>query len=187
MMMRRQAAPLGIARHVIRSSCVVVVAGCGIGSRGAPVVIPATAGSGGRPQPDALITLERRPCFGTCAVYLISIAGDGSMVFDGRAYVHSPGRTTSQLDSGSVAALIQLFDDSRFFELDDRYLDGERHCLQYALDAPIVITSIAIGGRTKRVEHDLGCDGVPAQLTLLEGRIDELARVWRWTTGLPPR
>jgi hypothetical protein len=174
-------------RNATGFACIVAVVGCGAGTRGIVVGSPATATTGGlRPQ-STRITLERKPCFGTCPVYMVSITEDGSVVFDGRAHVDSARRVTSHNDADRVASLMRLFDDSQFFTLDDKYVYGEQNCHAYASDAPIVITSITIGGRTKRVEHDQGCSGVPAQLTLLENRIDEIARVWRWTSGQPPR
>lgn len=174
-------------RHAIRFVWVAAVCGCVAGTRGVVGQSPAAVTTGGL-QPQAIrITLERKPCFGTCPVYIVSIAGDGSMVFDGRAHVDSVRRVTSRIDPSRVDSLMRLFEDSHFFTLDDKYVYGEQNCRLYAADAPIVITSISIGGRIKRVEHDHGCSGVPAQLTLLENRIDEIARVWRWTTGQPPR
>jgi hypothetical protein len=118
---------------------------------------------------------------------MVSIEGDGSVVFDGIAHVDSARRVTSHIDVARVTALTRLLDESHFFTLDDKYVSGERNCPLYATDAPTVITSIEIGGRTKRVQHDLGCSGPPARLAVLEDRIDELAEVWRWTNGQRPR
>jgi hypothetical protein len=185
-MLHHGSGPLRIVWNVARFSCVFTVAGCGVGTPRA-VGAPATVASDTQPPPSTLVTLERRPCFGTCPVYVVSIAGDGSVVFEGRAHVDSARRITSHIDASSVAAIVRLFDDSEFFTLDDKYIYGEQNCPPYAWDAPIVITSLAKGDRTKRVEHDQGCGGAPGKLTLLENRIDEIAQVWRWTTGQPPQ
>lgn len=169
-------------RDGIGFAWVAAVAGCAVGT---PSAVTRPAATTIRP-PFISITLERTPCFGTCPVYLVSIAGDGAVLFEGRFHVDS-ARVTSHLNVDDVAALAQLFDESQFFALADKYVSGEENCSAYATDAPMVITSIAIDGRSKRVEHDRGCSGVPGRLSLLEDRIDGIVRVWRWTTGQPPR
>lgn len=130
--------------------------------------------------PPAVITLERQPCFGTCPVYLLTVSGDGGVVFEGRRNVDSVGRFTAHLDAEHVAALVKLFDEIQFFALDDRYVMGAPGCQSYAADAPIVITSIVTRGRTKRVEHDAGCVGVPTRLGEIERAIDQIVGTARW-------
>ena len=126
------------------------------------------------------ITLERKPCYGTCPVYRVAVGQDGTVVFEGLQHVDSVGRFTARIDAGRSAALARLFDEHDYFALDDRYAEGMPNCPQYATDAPTVITSIAIGQRTKRVEHDLGCFAVPPRLAELERRIDDLLGTARW-------
>lgn len=155
---------------------VAVVVACASGNQGA-VTLPA---------PFISITLERTPCFGTCPVYRVSIAGDGAVLFEGRNHVDS-AHATSRLSADEVMALRRFFDDARFFELDDSYVSGEKNCTPYFTDAPTVITSIAIDGRSKGVRHDRGCGGVPERLSSLEDGIDRIVGVWRWTKGQPPQ
>lgn len=126
------------------------------------------------------VTLERKPCFGTCPVYRVSVAGDGAVAFEGLGYVDSIGSFTGRIDADRVAALARLFEEQGYFALDDKYAYGEPSCPSYATDAPTVITSVTIGNRSKRVEHDLGCAGVPQRLSDLESRIDEIVGTSRW-------
>jgi len=161
-----------------RVASAIVLVGCGAGARGAVIRSPASTA---RPQSGfTLITLERKPCFGTCAVYAVSITGEGAVVFDGRQHVDSIRRVASRIDAERVAALVQLFDEAQFFTLDDRYVYGEQNCRIYASDAPTVITSITTGSRVKKVEHDAGCSSVPPRLADLERRIDEIVGTSRW-------
>ncbi len=126
------------------------------------------------------VTLERKPCFGTCPVYRVSVAEDGAVVFEGVRHVDSVGSFAGRIDAQRVAALARLFDEHDYFALDDKYAFGEPNCPSYGTDAPTVITSVTIGGRSKRVEHDLGCAGVPQRLHDLEWRIDEIVGTSRW-------
>jgi hypothetical protein len=126
------------------------------------------------------VTLERKPCFGTCPVYRMSVAEDGAVAFEGLRHVDSIGSFTGRIDAERVAALARLFDEHDYFALADKYAYGESSCPQYATDAPTVITSITIGNRSKRIEHDLGCAGVPQRLHDLERGIDELVGTSRW-------
>ena len=51
----------------------------------------AVSGQAQTPPNDTKIMLERWGCFGTCPVYKLSISGDGSVVYQGKAYVSSRG------------------------------------------------------------------------------------------------
>ena len=157
--------------------CAVVLAAC------APPngATPDTSGATPSAAPAVTrVTLERKPCFGTCPVYRVSVAEDGAVVFEGVRHVASVGSFTGRIDAERVAALARLFEEHDYFALDDKYAYGEANCAQYGTDAPTVITSVTIGGRTKRVEHDLGCFGVPPRLSDLESRIDEIVGTSRW-------
>src|SRR5471030_1322735 len=88
------------------------------------------------------VTLERRPCYGTCPVYLVTVLGDGSVIFEGRAHVDSVGRFTFRLAADRLAELARLVESERFAALDDRYVYGAPGCGPYATDAPTVIVSV---------------------------------------------
>ena len=170
------------------ASCVAILAlvGCQTGMRD-PVVDQRTSVGTSRPVAmQTQVTLERRPCYGRCPTYVLSIAGDGSVVFDGRANVDSSRRVTSRVSPDSVASLVRLMEGRKFLTLPDRYAYGVPGCEPYYTDAPLVITSLSSGDRTKRVEHDQGCSGAPASLISMENRIDEIAQSWRWINGRPP-
>jgi hypothetical protein len=130
-----------------------------------------------------LVSLERKPCFGTCPVYVVTIASDGAMVFEGRKYVDSMGTKNTKLDAARVKAIHALIADHQFFALDDKYAYGEANCRTYASDAPVVITTVTTKDKVKRVEHDGGCADTPPRLRDLEQRIDSLADVARFIRG----
>lgn len=126
------------------------------------------------------ISLERRPCFGACPVYTVTLDGSGAVRFDGRRFVKDTGTVTDTLPAVRVDSLRAELEAAGYFGFADRYVMGQPACERYATDLPTVITEVRIGPRAKRVEHDHGCAGAPARLTALERRIDEVAGVGRW-------
>jgi hypothetical protein len=133
------------------------------------------------------ITFERTPCFGTCPVYRVTVSsgsgsgsGGGTVRFVGTQNVDSMGTFTATLDAARMAALARAFDDAGYYALDSRYTDGQANCREYGTDAQRILTSITTPTRTKSIEHDLGCAGVPTRLADLYRRFDEIIEVSRW-------
>ena len=133
------------------------------------------------PVDDVTITLERRPCFGTCPVYSITVEGNGRVRYEGTAHVSVVGSDTVSITSAQVALIVAEFDRVGYEQLVDRYGYGEPSCPSYVSDAPTTITSLTRQGTTKRVEHDYGCADAPSALTALERFIDDIVRSGRWT------
>lgn len=165
--------------------------------RGASLLLGILAGAAGctRPAPDARpggpearvsatdavrVSLERRPCFGTCPVYSVTVDGSGAVRFEGRRFVQDTGTMAGTVPPASVDSLVAELETAGYFAFAERYAMGEPACRRYATDLPTVITEVRVGSRAKRVEHDHGCAGAPARLSALERRIDEVAGVRRW-------
>ncbi|MBI4544537.1 MAG: hypothetical protein HY703_05020 [Gemmatimonadetes bacterium] len=144
---------------------------------------PDTAGLGEQAAAaeSVLITLERGPCLGGCPVYSLAIHADGRVIYQGHSGARVTGTAVEQIAPDQVVSLAEAFRRLDYFSLADRYTHGEPGCERYIADLPYVITSLTLGGRSKRVEHDHGCRGAPAGLAPLEARIDEVAGSWRWT------
>lgn len=139
-----------------------------------------------RPDPAVVasseaITLERTPCFGSCPVYTISVSYSGAVTYDGRANVRQLGKAAGQIPQKHVEALLLELERAGYFTFASRYAPSEPTCVRYSTDSPSAISSATFRGRTKRIEHDYGCGGVPGALTLLEKRIDEVLGSDRWT------
>ena len=143
----------------------------------APPVTERTATAAAGP----IISLERTPCFGSCPVYSISVSSSGVVNYEGKANVRRLGKATSQLPVQRIEALLVELERAGYFTFADRYALSEPTCRRYSTDSPSAISSATFRGRTKRIEHDYGCGGVPGALTLLEKRIDEVLGSDRWT------
>jgi hypothetical protein len=128
-----------------------------------------------------VVTLERTACFGSCPVYRISVFPSGAVLYEGRAHVGHLGKATGQVPAETVNALLSELDRAGFFSFADRYAAAEPRCGRYATDLPTAITTVRLGGRMKRIEHDYGCGAAPGALRVLERRIDEVLNSGKWT------
>ena len=129
-----------------------------------------------------LITLERGPCFGSCPVYKVTIASDGTVTFEGRNFVKTKGTATGQIKPEDFKKLVDEFEQIKYSSLDDKYERGSPGCPMAATDMPYVRTSIKTNDRAKSVSHYHGCreSEVLRTLSILERRIDEVAGTARW-------
>jgi hypothetical protein len=133
---------------------------------------------------DAVITLERTPCFGTCPVYSVRITSDGAVDYEGKQFVRITGLAHATIPTEDVARLVDEFEKSGYFSLQDNYkfvvrADGSR---AYVTDLPTTTTSIQIGTRRKKIENYVGA---PEALRDLERRIDAVAGTMRWISVTP--
>jgi hypothetical protein len=126
------------------------------------------------------IVLERRPCFGACPVYTVTMERSGAVRFEGRRFVSDTGVLVGAVPPGRADSLFREIEAAGFFGFSDRYAMGDPGCGPYATDLPGAVIEVRSEGRTKRVEHDRGCAGAPAALATIENRIDTVSGVRRW-------
>jgi len=142
----------------------------------AVVVISAGCGKPSIPDDinDAVITLERGPCFGACPVYRLTVYGDGRVIYEGIRFVKIEGTRTTTVSEEKVRQLVGEFYAVDYFSLNDEYTHAD------ATDMPSATTSITIGGKTKTVIHYHGDFSAPDELTALEDKIDEIVSTRQW-------
>jgi hypothetical protein len=126
------------------------------------------------------VTFERTPCYGTCAVYKVNVAGDGTVRFTGERNVDSVGTFMAMITPAAVTALGQAFDEAKYYDLDSKYGMGQANCSPYGTDASSIRTSITTTTRSKSVDHDLGCGNVPTRLADLYRKFDTIVGTARW-------
>lgn len=148
---------------------------CAPAQNGSPGDGAAAAVSG-----DSRITMQRLPCYGTCPVYRVTIAADGTVTFDGERHVAASGTHTATVAAADAAALMRELDAAGFFGLEEKYVYPAQACGSYHTDAPRVLLTLVLDGRSRTVEHDHGCGGAPALLRTLQDRVDEVAGTARW-------
>jgi hypothetical protein len=131
---------------------------------------------------DTVLILQRGACEHRCPVYNLIIFADGSVIFDGRAYVRRPGLTRTTIGRDVVRRLLDTAQSIGFFTLKDRYLPGGPDgCVPAASDAPTAVVTVSSQGRSQTVVHHHGCSGEASKsLAQFEAGIDAAVNSSRW-------
>jgi hypothetical protein len=129
---------------------------------------------------DFQISLELKPCFGTCPVYVLSVAADGGVVYEGTNFVLVEGRQTASAEAEAVAALYAAVLSADFFALEEGYAYP-------ATDLPTAITTVTAGGRTHTISRYGGACGsdldvAPQALCEVETLMEAIAVANGWVT-----
>ena len=115
------------------------------------------------------ITLSRSGCYGTCPAYEIEIHGDGTVLYDGAAYVGTTGRRKVKISQPSLVKLVDAFRKADYFSLADGYVSG-------VTDSPTYASSISFDGQSKSVLDYLGRRlGMPPAVSEVEEAIDRVS------------
>jgi hypothetical protein len=150
----------------------VLLAACGAPSRPAAAPAPlhnATAAPSARAPGDVVARLERSGCYGECAVYSVTIFGDGSVRYDGSDFVAVKGPREGRADAGAVERLRDAAVHAGFVHMQDFTSED-------CTDLPGA--TITIDGHT--VHHYTGDAHAPDSLAALELLVDTAAgdAVW---------
>ncbi len=115
------------------------------------------------------ISLSRSGCYGMCSTYEIEIHGDGTVLYDGQAYVPTTGKQELQISHASLVELVDAFRKADYFSLSAGYVSG-------VTDNPTYVTSISFDGRSKSVLDYVGRSaGMPPGVSDVEAAIDRLS------------
>lgn len=120
------------------------------------------------------ITLSRSGCYGMCPTYEIEIHGDGTVLYDGRAFVGTSGKHKGQMSRASLVKLVGTFRSADYFSLGSGYISG-------VTDNPTCVSSISFDGLSKSVLDYVGRDaGMPTAVSDVEAAIDRLSGASNW-------
>lgn len=123
------------------------------------------------------IRLARSGCFGWCPAYVVDIAEDGSVIYEGISSVAVSGRFQDRITPTDVAALVDRFNQAKFFSLEDEYIAP-------ITDSAFYKTTLSIDGRTKTVlDYEGRMIGMPESVVKLEDEIDRIAGIDKYTKG----
>lgn len=114
------------------------------------------------------ITLERTNCKAQCPWYKLSISGNGTADYEGVTNVKVVGYYRTSLSEEKIEQLVSEVQKVDYFSLSDNYTE---HVIA---DAPFVLTSVTMGGKTKTINHYTGDTNAPAKLVEFENSIDEI-------------
>ena len=124
-----------------------------------------------------VMTLSRSQCFGSCPSYRVEIHGDGSVRFEGKAFVVVEGQHRDHLSAGQVSEIVEAFRKADYFSLRDEY--------RYPVtDCPTYETSFAADRVSKKVADYVGEEqGMPQAVSDLEETIDRVVGTLKWVRG----
>jgi hypothetical protein len=166
---------LNVRRLIGLLSAMVVVAASLASCTNGKRAEGSAAVSGGRAYDTSdIITLERTECFGACPVYTLTIHRDGYVRYVGISSVGVLGARTMHISADTVEALIREFLRINFFSMADEYVEDSGSTV---FDAPSTITTLCLGGKTKRVRDYFG---TPDGLIALERKIDRVTNSSQW-------
>ncbi len=123
---------------------------------------------------NAVISLQRTQCFGTCPIYALNLYEDGTVVYVGVNYVAVSGVQVSQIDADAVTGLIQMMTATGYFDWQDEYANIT------ITDQPSVITSLSTPDQYKQIVRYGGDANAPVGLTWIEDRIDSAVNSAQW-------
>lgn len=117
---------------------------------------------------DLVISQERSACLGTCPVYQLQIYGNGTVYYEGRAFVSPTGVHLYNISRSEIAKLVSESNRIGFYSLNDRY--GT-----FAFDASTSHISILMNENKKDVVIAFG--SVPEELQELQNKIEKAAGI----------
>jgi Domain of unknown function (DUF6438) len=118
------------------------------------------------------VTLRRGACFGTCPVYEVTLASDGTAIWDGERFVERLGRYKGEIDLNDYSRLVRFIERAGFFHFDDEYLGN-------VTDLPDYRLTVVSAGMTKSVLQN-GVDE-PPDFWVIATLIDALAESIDWS------
>jgi hypothetical protein len=117
----------------------------------------------------AVITMRRNACMIDFPDYLLTIYGDGKIIYQGYSSVSVTGTQTGQIPEVEVRNLIDELTKKGYFFFFAGYT-------VHNTDIPLVTSSLTINGIRKSVRDY----GGPTWLADIENRIDEVAGTDKW-------
>src|SRR5262245_2698706 len=75
------------------------------------------------PPPEiASVTLERKGCYGRCAVYSLEVRRDGTVIYRGTRFVATVGERSSKISTESFQQIVSKIQAVKFFELSGPFV-----------------------------------------------------------------
>ncbi len=80
------------------------------------------------------LSMKRSFCFGECPIYDLTIQSNGKVIFEGKKYTKTIGKTESKLEKEKIKQLITEIEKANFFSLDNAYNYDSNNCPLYISD-----------------------------------------------------
>jgi hypothetical protein len=127
-------------------------------------------------QSNILISMRQMGCEGKCPAYHITLHGDGTVEYEGLAFVATTGKKTTRIARDAVDDLVHRFEKARFFSALPEY--------RGAFDGGETLLEISVDGMSHKVNDASGFSaGLPTSIRELEWSIYHATNVRRWVYG----
>ncbi|MEP2773350.1 MAG: DUF6438 domain-containing protein [Fulvivirga sp.] len=120
---------------------------------------------------DAIIVIQKTPCMGTCPEYEMMIFENRRVVIEAKQHLPIKGKFRGELSVQTYEELIEKFEDSDFFEFEDRYTSN-------ITDMPTTYLTYRSGDKAKKI---MDYHGAPKALKDLENEVHGLIDQISWT------
>ncbi|MFD2368368.1 DUF6438 domain-containing protein [Pseudoduganella sp. GCM10020061] len=142
------------------------------------------------PQPFtefAVLTAEQSACLFDCPAFEVKVFSDGRVLHSGPTFEHSGGPHESRIDRRGLESIAQALRDVRFYEMRDRYVEGDG-CKGTVTDMSTLSFSVSRGGgHDKSVVFYSGCIDPTAPIDRINALIKAIDRVTGTTSLLEQR
>jgi TonB family protein len=122
------------------------------------------------------VEVSRSTCYGTCPGYTVRVNADGTVQWDGGAFVDVLGKRTASIGPDRSRALLEEFRTAAFWS----------YCGDYTrsiTDEPGTQIAVSLGGRTRTIS-DYAYSS-PKELQELQVEVDRVSDSHRWRHGDP--
>ena len=114
-----------------------------------------------------LFIYSKSQCYGTCPAYKVTLTSDGELIFKGKKFVKSVGVYKIKKSPKMFGKIEQILSKYKFNSYNDSYFDA-KSCKEMWTDHPTTTIELKLNGKTKRLEHYLGCKGFKGEKSLYE-------------------
>jgi hypothetical protein len=120
------------------------------------------------------IGLERTQCYGRCPAYSVVLKSDGTVKYDGEAFVDHIGTRTGMVPVRQFNQLSRFIKESGYMHLKNGYA-------KKITDMPHVYTSVVMDGKRKVIDNY--ADSGPITLWAVEQLIDKVVAAAQWNAA----
>lgn len=137
-------------------------------------------------EPFREVTLLRTPGEGTSPYYQVSIRSDGSVIYEGKAYVAIKGIRTKKITPARFAVVWEKLEEINFWSLKERYdsitqnTPNGNQVVILGVDYNNRLITVVDGDKKKTVSDSFGA---PQSLQELANIIDTAAGISVWIYG----
>ncbi len=123
--------------------------------------------------PRLLVSIERKPCYGKCPAFLLSIYDNGHATYQGIAHTPTIGHYSTKINKEMILKIQEQADSIRYFELQNTYPPYGA----IIADVPTTFTYVKFNLEENAIENH---HNAPPVLFHFEAMLEELINELTW-------